>query len=132
MTPIEIVRSYLQAMEVRDLETARGFLADHVEMIFPGGRRPRALEDIVQASSGRYRRIGKAIDGFDVGQTAGHAIVYCRGTLHGEWPDGGAFSGIRFVDRFEISGGRIIAQWVWNDSGEARLAHYAERTDNRT
>ena len=36
-------------------------------------------------------------------------------TLSGEWPDGEVFSGIRFVARFTIRGGRLVDQAVWND-----------------
>ncbi len=50
------------------------------------------------------------------------SVVYIRGTLHGEWPDGEAFSGIRFVDRLEIAGGKILKQDVWNDIAEVRSA----------
>ena len=51
----------------------------------------------------------------------GITVVYCRGTLAGEWPDGRAFAGVRFIDRFEIDdAGRIVDQQVWNDLGEAR------------
>jgi hypothetical protein len=45
-------------------------------------------------------------------------VVYCSGTLEGVWLDGSAFSGIRFIDRFEVAGGRIVRQDVWNDLGE--------------
>lgn len=47
-------------------------------------------------------------------------IVYVRGTLHGRWLDGSGFTGIRFVDRFEIRNGLIGRQDVWNDAGEYR------------
>ncbi len=46
------------------------------------------------------------------------ASVYCFGTLGGEWPDGTAFDGIRFIDRFELQGGLITRQDVWNDMAE--------------
>ena len=113
MTPIEIVRSYLKAMEARDLDTARRFLGDEVEMIFPGGRRPSGPEAIAQGSNSRYRRIAKTIDGFDLGETDGRTVIYCHGTLHGQWPDGESFAGIRFVDRFELFLGMTVAQWLW-------------------
>ena len=45
---------------------------------------------------------------------------YTRGTLAGEWPDGTAFSGIRFIDRFEVTDGKITQQDVWNDIAEVR------------
>jgi hypothetical protein len=39
----------------------------------------------------------------------------CHGTLSGEWPDGSAFSDIRFLDRFELRSGKLTRQQVWND-----------------
>jgi hypothetical protein len=64
--------------------------------------------------------VKKTIERVDV--TAGESgpIVYCFGGLYGEWPDGEAFEGIRYIDRFEIGGGRITRQDVWNDMGEVR------------
>jgi hypothetical protein len=47
-------------------------------------------------------------------------VVYIKGTLSGEWPDGTPFEGIRFIDRFEIKGGKLISQEVWNDIAEER------------
>jgi hypothetical protein len=38
--------------------------------------------------------------------------------LHGVWPDGSAFSDIRFVDRFTLQGGLLTTQMVWNDLAE--------------
>ena len=46
--------------------------------------------------------------------------MVCHGTLHGEWPDGTAFEGVRFVDRFTIANGKITSQMVWNDLEAAR------------
>ena len=112
----EIVHAYLAAMEARDLATARGFLGDGFHMTFPGGIRLTTLEDLVAWSRPRYRFVKKTYDQFD----ALDSLVYCFGTLHGEWPDGTPIQGIRFIDRFELSGGRIVRQDVWNDMGEAR------------
>jgi hypothetical protein len=50
------------------------------------------------------------------GSTATH--VYCFGTLYGEWADGSAFEGIRFIDRFTVRAGQLLDQMVWNDMGE--------------
>ncbi len=47
-------------------------------------------------------------------------MVYCTGTLEGQWLDGSAFAGIRFIDRFEVEAGRIVRQDVWNDLAEVR------------
>ncbi|MDO7593790.1 MAG: hypothetical protein MUQ90_00250, partial [Burkholderiaceae bacterium] len=46
-------------------------------------------------------------------------VVYARGTLSGNWLDGEPFSGIRFIDRFEVVDGLLVRQDVWNDIGES-------------
>lgn len=121
--PKALALRYLAAMERRDIDAARSFIAADAEFVFPGGARRSDLAEIVAGSSGRYRSIAKHIERCDLcEQRDGTAIVYVLGSLYGRWPDGTAFSGIRFVDRFEIAGGSIRRQDVWNDSGEARLA----------
>jgi hypothetical protein len=50
-------------------------------------------------------------------------VVYCFGTLPGQWNDGRLFKGIRFVDRFQIVEGKLKPQRIWNDTTEA-LSRY--------
>ena len=50
------------------------------------------------------------------------STVFCFGTLSGSWLDGTGFSGIRFVDRFELEGETIVSQMVWNDIPEMKPA----------
>ncbi|MEX0345809.1 MAG: nuclear transport factor 2 family protein [Rhizobiaceae bacterium] len=121
-TAVDIVKSYLSAMERRDLDTARSFLAPGFTMIFPGGAEFSTPEQLVEWSRPRYRSVAKHYDHFDEMVAGDNGVVYCFGTLFGEWPDGEPFSGIRFIDRFELSDGKITGQRVWNDMGEARLA----------
>ncbi len=116
--PAQIVHNFLAAMEARDLDRAKGYLADGFEMVFPGDARMTTLEELVAFAGPRYRFVKKTYERFDAVPGGDIAIVYCFGTLHGEWPDGEAFSGIRFIDRFEIAGGRITRQQVWNDIAE--------------
>lgn len=52
----------------------------------------------------------------------GGRVVYNTGTLYGAWPDGTPFEGNRYVDRFVLSGGKIVRMDVWNDSAEILLA----------
>lgn len=118
----EIVRQFLAAMEERNLDRARTFLADGFEMEFPGGARFRSLEELVERSKTRYRFVHKTFDAVDECFAESGLVVWCQGTLAGEWPDGTAFSGIRFVDRFEIVEGRLRRQQVWNDLAEAGSA----------
>jgi hypothetical protein len=114
MSPDEVVRQYLDAMERRDLAKAKGFLAPGFEMIFPGNTRFTTLEDLVAAAKGRYRSARKNYERFD----CANDVVYCFGTLYGELLDGTPYSGIRFIDRFTVREGRLVDQNVWNDMAE--------------
>lgn len=114
--------AYLKAIESRRLEEIRAYLAPQVQLVFPGGRVMTDAEAMVSRSAGRYRHVSKTIGSWEGFASAPKLwTVYCRGTLQGEWSDGTPFSGIRYVDRFEVGPDGIRAQEVWNDTGEARL-----------
>jgi hypothetical protein len=119
--PAAIAKSYLEAMEARNFDRARQYLAEEFEMIFPGGRRPARIEEIAANSGRRYHQIAKRFEGCDVAERGERTVVYGCGVLYGQWPDGTPFNDIRFVDRFELKDDKIARQWVWNDAGEARL-----------
>ena len=121
----ERVRGFLQAMQARELERARGFLAPGFSMVFPGGVRHASLEELVARSAQRYRSVAKRIARADESFTPEGTVVHVDGTLHGQWPDGTAFDGIRFIDRFLVVDGLIAHQEVWNDLAEHRLAQPA-------
>jgi hypothetical protein len=116
----DIVRAYLDTMETRDLARAKRFLAPGFAMTFPGGRHFTELEAMVEWAKGRYRWVKKRYERFDVAQGSTATHVYCFGTLYGEWNDGTAFEGIRFIDRFTVRAGKLVDQMVWNDMGEAQ------------
>lgn len=115
----QTVRDFLGAMERRDLPAARAMLAPGFSMLFPGGARIDTLERLVEWARERYRSARKSYERFDVVPGAGDTtVVYCFGTLHGEQLSGEAFSGIRFIDRFTVTGGLLVDQMVWNDMAE--------------
>ena len=116
--PEQVVRGFLSAMEARDLETAKGFLADGFTMTFPGRATFSLPEELVAWAKDRYRSVAKTYEHFDTTVSGDGAIVYCFGTLNGEWLDGTAFSGIRFIDRFVVADGKLVDQKVWNDLAE--------------
>lgn len=119
--PEQIIRAFLAAMEARDLNRARSMLAEDFEMRFPGTGLMTDLQHLIDWAKPRYQYVKKTYDGFDTLQgTDDAAIVYCRGTLSGAWPDGTAFDSIRFIDRFEVAADRIRRQDVWNDIAETR------------
>ena len=133
-----LVRSYLEAMEQRDLAAASAMLAPGFRMLFPGGRAFDSLSALVQAARGRYRSANKRYERFDVmvadALTAEHGelhsehhsdprsdptcVVYCYGMLYGELLSGETYDNIRFIDRFSVRGGKLIDQMVWNDMAE--------------
>jgi len=117
--PTRIVMSYLQAMEDRNLEKAQSFLGDGFSMVFPGTAPMTTLGELIEWAKPRYRFVTKTYDSAEAFQ-AERTVVYTRGTLSGEWPDGSLFEGIRFIDRFELENGRIVRQDVWNDIAEMR------------
>lgn len=118
----EQVQKFLAAMQARDLVLAQTFLSPDFSMCFPGGMRMKQLAELVAWGRQRYNAIGKHIEQLDEAWAGDVAVVHCHGTLFGEWPDGRPFEGIRFIDRFELKGGVIVKQDVWND-----LAEHARR-----
>ncbi len=119
--PEDLVVRFLRTLEARDLAAGQAMLAPGARMTFPGGTPFQRLEELVAWARPRYRFVRKAIDRIDTVGGEDGAIVYCFGTLQGEWPDGTAFEGIRYIDRFVVRDGLIQDQAVWNDMGETRL-----------
>lgn len=115
---IERTRRYLEASGSRRLEEARGHLADEVVLQFPNGTFD-SLEGLLAASEGRYRRIGKVHESWDVCEHDDEVTVVSVGTLHGENAHGVAFEGVRYIDRILYRDGLIVRQEVFNDLAES-------------
>jgi len=115
-----MVRHFLDAMEARDLAAAKTYLADGFRMTFPGGRQFTRLEELVEWSRTRYAFVKKSYARIETAATLEGPVVFCHGTLSGQWPDGTAFDGIRFMDRFAVRDGKLAEQEVWNDLAEVR------------
>jgi 4-oxalocrotonate tautomerase family enzyme len=118
--PAALVLRYLNAMEARDLDTARSMLACGFTMTFPGTGPMMLLEELIAWAKDRYKFVTKTYEAVEAFPSDGIAVVYTRGTLAGEWPDGTPFTGIRFIDRFVVSDGLLTRQDVWNDIAEVR------------
>ena len=117
--PAELCLEFLAALEARELDCARGLTGQGFRMAFPG---PVVFDDfaaLLDWAAPRYRRIAKAIERVEESPLGETVAVYVSGTLHGERPDGTAFEGIRFIDRFEVRAGKIVSQDVWNDLAES-------------
>jgi hypothetical protein len=111
-----LVVDYLDAWAKRDLEEAQRHLGPGFAMTYPGGARFARLEDLVAHLAQRYRGVRKRFERCDeVPAEDGTVIVYCFGTLYGEFVDGRQFEGVRFIDRFTVQNGLLIDHRVWND-----------------
>jgi len=106
--PAALVRRYLDAIESRDLDTARACLAEGFHMTFPGGKKMTALSELVAWSGTHYANVRKTYTRFDVAPSLEGPAVYRHGTLAGEWLDGNGFEGTRFVDRFSVRGNKLL------------------------
>lgn len=117
---VALVRDFLTQMEQRNLDAAGRFLGVGFLMQFPGAEPMVTLSQMIDWAKPRYRFVKKAYERFEQVNSDAGPVVYCSGTLNGEWPDGTPFEGIRFIDRFEFSEGLIVRQDVWNDIAEMR------------
>jgi hypothetical protein len=117
----EIVERFLVASMVPDPETAALYIAADLKITFTGGRPYSHPRETAAFNAKRYKWVKKRMERTDVVPGNGETIVYNLGTLYGEWPDGTAFEGNRYVDRFVVRGGKIVQMDVWNDSAERLL-----------
>lgn len=118
----EVVQSFLQAMQERDLQKAQSFLHPDFAMCFPGGVKMRSMSELIGWAQQRYSAISKNYEQFEESWQGDATVVFCHGTLQGTWLQGAPFEGIRFIDRMEVRGGLIYRQDVWNDLAEHRQA----------
>jgi ketosteroid isomerase-like protein len=122
-TPAEIVNEYLRLHMIPDPDGAAAFVAPDLRIRFTGNRPMKHPADATAFNARRYAWVKKRIERTDVvaGSNQDEAIVYSLGTLYGAWPDGTAFEGNRYVDRYVVRAGRIVQMDVWNDSAEWML-----------
>lgn len=116
----ELIQAFLRTMEARDLDAAERMMAEGAVFTFPGGKVFASQREMVLVAKGRYQWVKKTFDRIDVVTGKGGTdVVYIMGTLYGINRYGVEFSGIRYIDRFEVKDGLIVAQDVWNDLAES-------------
>ena len=119
-TPAEIVNEYLRLHMLPDPIAAAAFVAPDIRIRFTGNRPMTQPGDTSAFNAKRYAWVKKKIERTEVvaGGTPDETVVYSLGTLYGAWPDGTAFEGNRYVDRYVVRHGLIVQMDVWNDSAE--------------
>ncbi len=120
---VHVVEAFLDASMIPDPVRARSYLASDVKITFTGARRFTSAAEVAGFNAARYRKVSKKFERTEAlaGAAPDEFTVYNSGTLFGEWPDGEAFSGNRYIDRFTVRGGKIVRMEVWNDSAELLL-----------
>lgn len=121
--PGALVDTYLITLMKPDPEGARQYVSPELRIRFTGGREMRDPSECTAFNKARYAWVKKRFESTEVvaGATDEYAVVYNRGTLYGEWPDGTPFEGNRYVDRYVVRNGLITEMDVWNDSAEWML-----------
>lgn len=111
----QLVWDFLTLFAERRYGDANAYLAPGCRMLFPGGHAMTDCLEVPKLAAPTYRWVKKVFEQIDEMPAAHGTIVYCHGTLFGQWADGATFEGIRYIDRFLIADGRIVDQKVWND-----------------
>jgi hypothetical protein len=115
-----IVDEYLRLHMIPDPGAARQYCAPEMEIRFTGNRLMHDPAEATAFNRARYKWVKKKFGPTHVvaGGSDDETTVYQTGTLYGEWSDGTAFEGNRYVDRFVVRRGKIVRMEVWNDSAE--------------
>jgi hypothetical protein len=120
----QIVDEFLRLIMIPDPVAASCYTAPNLKILFTGKRLMNAPAECTKFNASRYKWVKKRIERTEVVIATpeeiarGETIVYSIGTLYGEWPDGTAFEGNRYVDRYIVRNGLITDMGVWNDSAE--------------
>lgn len=130
LTPAQIVDEYLRLLMIPEPVAARRFTAPELRIRFTGGRAMQDPAECTAFNVSRYRWVRKKVERTETvaGGNNEECVVYSLGTLYGEWPDGGAFEGNRYVDRYVVRQGLITEMDVWNDSAEWLLVRHGLAT----
>lgn len=130
LTPAQIVDEYLRLLMIPEPAAARRFTAPDLRIRFTGGRVMQEPAQCAAFNASRYRWVRKKVERTETvaGGSDEETVVYSTGTLYGQWPDGTAFEGNRYVDRYVLRDGLITQMDVWNDSAEWLLVRHGLAT----
>lgn len=123
----EVVNEFLRLIMIPDPVAASRYTSPDLKIVFTGKRNMSAPAECSQFNASRYKWVKKSIECTEVVTPSpeqlsrGETTIYSLGTLFGEWPDGTAFEGNRYVDRYVVQHGLITHMSVWNDSAEWML-----------
>ena len=118
--PVTVVKNFLDAMSRRDFTTMESLMAPEFKMTVSGGYVFKHPREFAAQSGKRQKSARKTTDRYDQIPTADGGVVFAMGSMAGEWLNGTTYSGVRYIDRFEIKNGKIVDMNVWSDMSEFR------------
>ncbi len=79
----EVVESFLQAMQDRNLPKAQSFFQTDFRMCFPGAVILHSLDELTEWAQSRYISIRKHYEQFEESWQGDATAVFCHGMLQG-------------------------------------------------
>jgi ketosteroid isomerase-like protein len=119
---VDIVRTFLDALQRRDLDAVNAMLAPGFRMTVTGGHVFASPAEFAAFSKGRHKGARKTTDRYDAMPGDDCTVVYAMGSMAGTWNDDRTFDGVRYIDRFEVAHGKITDMQVWSDMADFRPA----------
>jgi limonene-1,2-epoxide hydrolase len=117
---VDVVKAFLEAMGKRDFAAMEAVMAPSFKMTVTGGSTFTHPREFAAQSKGRQKSAIKTTDRYDEVPMPGGMIVYSIGSMAGEWNNGTRYSGVRYIDRFEVVNGKITDMNVYSDMAEFR------------
>lgn len=114
----ETIERFIRAVNARDADAAQATLAPGAQLVFPGPTVFEKVGDFLAWAGPRYRKATYTYGEMDFLDKREGTVVYAQGSVDGEFPDGVAFTGVRYIDRFTIARGRIVRKEVWSDMAD--------------
>jgi len=119
-SPTTVVKNFLDAMGRRDFAAMEQLMAPEFKMTVTGGQVFKHPREFAAQSGKRQKSARKTTDRYDEIPTADGGVVFAIGSMAGEWLNGDTYTGIRYIDRFEIRNSKIVDMNVWSDMSEFR------------
>jgi limonene-1,2-epoxide hydrolase len=117
---VDVVKKFLDAMGKRDFAAMEMVMAPSFKMTVTGGAVFTHPREFATQSKGRQKSAIKTTDRYDEVPMANGTVVYSMGSMAGDWNNGATYSGVRYIDRFEVVDGKITDMNVYSDMAEFR------------
>ncbi|MNK53286.1 SnoaL-like domain protein [compost metagenome] len=117
-TAKRLILEFIDAIHHGDADAALRTLGPRYELIFPGPASFSDVRAIFEWFGKRYTSAHYRYGHMDAIEFPKKVVVYAAGTVDGVLLDGTRFSGVRYIDYFEIVAGKIVRKEVWSDMAD--------------